>query len=229
MAITFVVARISCVTWTPNDEEELRWRFDGSAEAALGMRSWLGPMIDRRASGATGPGADPALRDYGAAAERMAAVDKVLARVSEASPRGARHVRALKAQYGAEPAGLEGLDHLTLAPLMLALGGLSGSTLKARHCKALASDPKAMLSVVELQARAERALADAQQAYGEAKERPEETPARLERRAKQSAERERERRAAFAGRVDARGAVVFPGAAGRLGARWPRRFISVAI
>jgi hypothetical protein len=42
------------MTWTPNDEE-LRWRFDGSAEAALGMRSWLGPMIDGRASGATGP------------------------------------------------------------------------------------------------------------------------------------------------------------------------------
>jgi hypothetical protein len=41
--------------WTPNDEEELRWRFDGSAEAALGMRSWLGPMIDRQASVGTKP------------------------------------------------------------------------------------------------------------------------------------------------------------------------------
>jgi hypothetical protein len=55
LATVPAAARISGVTWTPNDEEELRWRFDGSAEAALGMRSWLGPMVDRYASGATRP------------------------------------------------------------------------------------------------------------------------------------------------------------------------------
>jgi hypothetical protein len=105
------------MAWTPLDEENLRWRCDGSAEAALGLRSWLGPMIDRRASGATGRGSDPALRDYGAEAKRVAEIDAVLARVAEAGRAGARHVRALRAQYGPEPTGLEGLDHLKLAPL----------------------------------------------------------------------------------------------------------------
>jgi hypothetical protein len=165
-------------------EAELRHRFSGEVEA-VGLRSWLGPMLERahgtslpdgqRHGGwsppdmmrvrpsprAVPPGFVPVLAGLGWAA----VVDAALAAMPP------RLAAVLRAHYQPEPPGCEGLEPAELRALLLHTAGLSASALKADQARLLRRpvDPVALARVAARRLRAERALFDAREAYARAR------------------------------------------------------------
>lgn len=168
-------------------EQELRRRFSGEVEAK-GLRSWLGPMLER-AEGmslpdglyrggwtppdemrvrpsprAVPPGFVPIKAGLGWAAE----VDAALART------GAAHAEVLRVHFGPVPPLHEGVEPRDLAALVCHLSGLGPTAWKDLQARAMSSparpqDLKAEARLAAARLRAERALARATAAYASAR------------------------------------------------------------
>jgi hypothetical protein len=170
------------------DDEELRRRFSGEVEAK-GLKSWLGPMLERAHGMSRPPGgprgsrrlkAKPPPRSAGpgqvgsVGLEWAARVDEALARMPP------RLAQALAAHYKPEPPGCEGLEPRELRGLMLHLSGLSPDRLKALQARMLrqGGDAHAEAHLSALRLRCETTLAAACEAYARARwglgHRPEE-------------------------------------------------------
>lgn len=168
--------------------EELRRRFSGEVEAK-GLRSWLGPMLERahgmslpegyaspggwvpphemhvRASPrAVPPGFVPVL----AGLRWAARVDAALARL------GPGLAAVLRVHYAPVPPGHEGIEPRDLAALVCHVSGLDPAGWKALQARALrsakgAADARAEARLIRERVRAMTALGEAEGAYASAR------------------------------------------------------------
>lgn len=183
--------------FTARDAYELGARFDGSlaAGAAGGVKSWLGPMLERCAALAPAPGALKGAAPFGVVEMRvretrasaagkdphhatslgslldaieLAVVNAALARMPP------QLVRVLAAHYGPDPPGCEGLEPAELRAVLCLVAGKSPAQLKVVQLKALPSSghPPCLVAsegLVRLRIRAEKTLFDARASYAVAR------------------------------------------------------------
>lgn len=178
--------------FTPAHDRELTARFDGSLarSASGGVKSWLGPMLERARDRAAPRGSGSGPPPFGVFEMRvketrssspgghgnvslgddldrllLGAVDRALASMPS------RHAAVIAAHYQPEPPGCEGLEPRELRGVLVHTSGLPPARLKAEQARLLAKGVSAAegLTVASRRLRAEQALDEARQAYAKAR------------------------------------------------------------
>lgn len=198
----------------PDESADLAWKFGGEAEAALGVRSWLGPMGDRLRAGTVGCSTSGEARDIGDVARRLSRIDERLARVPERSRRWLAVYHGGFQARGIDPDRKKGdapPDHGHVEPplrdagplglVMAAMSGASSKTLRDLTSKAAKGQPGATSKITALRMKAEGAMAKAWADFAATRPRADDATAK-KRRAEANRRKEADRRGHFAGRVD---------------------------
>lgn len=176
---------MTAAVFTGLHEQELRRRFSGEVEAK-GLRSWLGPMLERAEGmslpegyasargGFTPPdemrvrpsprAVPPGFVPIKAGLEWAAEVDAALGRVGPAL------AEVLRVHFGPVPPLHEGVQPHDVAALVCHISGLGPTAWKTLQARAMGGgprppDPKAEAQLAAWRLRAERALDRARGAY----------------------------------------------------------------
>lgn len=217
---------------TPDEESALRSALDGTDEAAMRVKSSLGPQLDRLRAGTAGCQFSPSEGlDLGPVAKRFS---EVMARLGRVRDEHRVNTRAAEDYYrgfqvrGIDPDRQEGdapPDHGHVqAPLaafgnmglvMLALSDRPDADLRADAKKARGGNRAAIARLEKERDKANAYMAGFWAAYAATRPPRVETDESRERAGKARARREGERREAFAGRVTDDGKVVYSTAKAR--------------